>query len=325
MTIRRFIRTACLLSVLTLPTAARADDAAAAEAQARFKEGLDLADASRFDEARLKFLQASVVLKDKVPTVLFNLAMAEQKTGHDVEAVEHYRTFLKTGANDPRITDAVRDKARQNIGLLLPKVAQIEIQVVSGAKVSVDDKPLDETPKEPIAVAAGRHSVAASFNGKARSVDVVAAVGEVAKAKIDLEAADPASPTQPISQGERTTAGWVVPIALGVLGVGGIAMGAGFGSAAEGTKEELGKLREGSPGICAPPRSSGCSGYEDKVSTLDSQISMSWVGYGVGAAALVASVATFVFFPKSVKNAPQARLVPAIHPRLAGAHVELSF
>lgn len=323
MTIRRYVRTACLLSVLTLTTIARADDAATAEAQARFKEGLDLVDASKFGEARLKFLQASAVLK--APAVLFNLAMTEQKTGYDVDAVEHYRAFLKTSTTDPRMTDAMRDKARQNIALLLPKVAQIDIEVAPGAKVIVDNKPLDEAPKEPIAVAAGRHTVEASFDGKTRSVNVDAAVGEITKAKIDFQTTEATSPQPPASEGERTTVGWVVPIGLGVLGVAGIVTGAVFSSASNSTSDDLAKQRQASPGLCAPPRSQACTGYEDKISTLDTQITMSWVGYGVGAAALIGAVATFVFLPKSSKTTTQARIVPTVHPRLAGATVQVSF
>src|SRR5688572_7661094 len=54
-TMRRYFTLGLVLSALTLGRAASADDAATTEAQARFKEGLEYADAARFEEARLKF------------------------------------------------------------------------------------------------------------------------------------------------------------------------------------------------------------------------------------------------------------------------------
>ena len=185
MTMRRYVQAACVVSALAFATLAHADDAAMAEAQARFNEGLHLADSAKFEEARLKFLQAFAVLK--APAVLFNLASTEQKTGHDVEAIEHYRAFLKSGANDTRITDAMRDKARQNIADLLKKVGQVEIDAPDGAKISVDGKPLEEPPKAPVPVTPGKHTIEAAFSGKIKSVTVDAPLGQVVKAKIDFD------------------------------------------------------------------------------------------------------------------------------------------
>src|SRR3954471_15097294 len=144
---RRHVLLACLTvalaSVPALPRVAHADDAAVAEAKARFEEGLDLADAGKHEPARLKFQQAYAVFK--APAVLYNLARSEQLTGHELEALEHFRLFLRVGTTDAKITDAMRDKAKQNSIELARKVGQVEIEVPSTARVSVDGKPLEET------------------------------------------------------------------------------------------------------------------------------------------------------------------------------------
>ena len=77
---------------------ARADDTAVVEAQARFAEGLELADAGKHEPARLKFQQAWAVFK--APAVLYNLARSEQLTGHDLEALEHFKLFARVSATE---------------------------------------------------------------------------------------------------------------------------------------------------------------------------------------------------------------------------------
>jgi hypothetical protein len=327
MTIRRYVQTALVLSALAFATTSHADDAAMAEAQARFKEGLDLADGGKFEEARLKFLQASVVLK--APAVLYNLATTEQKTGHDVEAVDHYRAFLKGSVNDTRITDAMREKARQNITTLLPKVAQVDIVVSPTAKVSVDGKPLDETPKEPVAVTGGRHTIEVSLSGKVKSVDIDAVVGEVTRAKVDFDGSDSTTtappPVSPSS--ERTKAGWIVPITLGVLGVGGLVMGGVFASASQSSKDDSVAARRAAPGLCAAPGGPACDHYRSLRDDASSQATLSYVGYVSGGVLLAASVATFIFWPKSSSSSPAQgmRLAPIVGSHGGGGTFQFSF
>src|SRR3954469_14906902 len=113
---RRHVLLACFavaLAVPAFPGVARADDAAVEEAKARFQEGLELADAGKPEPARLKFQQAWAVFK--APAVAYNLARAEQLTGHELEALEHFRMFLRVGATDVKVTDAMREKAKQNV------------------------------------------------------------------------------------------------------------------------------------------------------------------------------------------------------------------
>ncbi|MCL2779720.1 MAG: hypothetical protein FWD73_17145, partial [Polyangiaceae bacterium] len=148
---QRIFLTTCLVGSLaaasvTVSHVARADDVAKTEAESRFTEGLDLADQSKYEQARVKFLQAATVLQ--TPSVMFNLARSEQMTGHDVEAIEHYRAFFKSSKFDSRITDKKREKAKEYIADLLTKVGQVEIDAPDGARISVNGKVLDEMPSE---------------------------------------------------------------------------------------------------------------------------------------------------------------------------------
>jgi hypothetical protein len=323
---RRYVQVACVLSALSFASLAQADDAAMLEAQARFREGLELADNAKYDEARLKFLQAFAVLK--APAVLFNLASTEQKTGYDVEAIGHYRAFLSIGASDTRITDAMRDKANRNIDSLLRKVGQVDIDAPDGAKISVDGKPLEEPPKGPVPVSAGRHRIEAAFSGKIKSVTIECALGQVVKAKIEFDTGPDQLNDPRASEGERTTAGWVVPLTLGVLGAGGVVMGAAFASSSQSSKDASEGLRRTSVGLCAPPGGAACTEYDAKRADAESQATLSYVGYVAGGALLAGALASFLFWPKSPKSLSPSRgmiLTPHVGPQAAGANLQLHF
>lgn len=321
---RRHVLLATFLLTFGLPTLAHADDAATAEAQARFSEGLDLADKYKYEEARLKFLQAASVLK--APSVLFNLARTEQATGHDVEAIEHYRQFIVGSANDTRINDAMRDKAKQNITDLLRKVGQIEVDAPAGSKLSLDGKPLDETPKEPLPVTPGRHDVSATFEGRVKSVTVDAPVGTVVPAKIVFDAAPTTEPPHTESSKGRSTAGWVVPAVLAGVGVVGLATGVVFATSSQSTNDEANAMR--TRGVCSDASSQGCKDYDDKRSDVESKSTVAWVGYAAGGVFLAASVATFFLWPskkESPKQGTQTRVVPLLGTKGGGASFELTF
>ena len=312
---RRYVQVACVLSALAFATLAHADDAAMAEAQARFKEGLELADNAKFEEARLKFLQAFAVLK--APAVLFNLASTEQKTGHDVEAIEHYRAFLKPSTNDTRITDAMRDRARQNVAELLKKVGQVEIDAPDGAKISVDGKPLEETPKEPVPVTPGKHKVEAAFSGKVKSVTVECQVGEVAKAKLDFDSGSDTTYAPPAG-GEGVT-GWSTARIVTVGGLAAVAITGGVlslvfhGNAQDNVDESKALLQGGS---CIGVTNTACTRAGQLKDDRDTNVTASTISLVGGAAFAVGAVAAAVFWPTSSERS--ARVVPTATPGYGG-------
>lgn len=310
---RRYVQAACVVTALAFATLAHADDAAMAEAQARFKEGLELADNAKFDEARLKFLQAFAVLK--APAVLFNLASSEQKTGHDVDAIEHYRAFLTSSANDTRITDAMRDKARDNIAALLTKVGQIDVDAPDGAKISVDDKPLEGTPKEPVPVPPGKHKVEAALGGKVKSVSIECIVGQVTRATIVFDAA--ADDTYPPPRGGETgwsTARIVTVSALAAGAITGGVLSLVFRSNAQDNLDEAKSRLQG--GSCIGVTNEDCNVARQLKDDRDTNVTMSTISLVGGGVFAAGAVAAAIFWPASSERS--ARVVPVTAPGYGG-------
>jgi hypothetical protein len=318
-----------------LPTSVSA--AAMADGRARFEEGLKLAEQGQHDAARLKFNQAWSVLK--APAVLYNLARAEQLSGHLIDALHHFREFAKM--TDPKIDDKQRQAAADNIAELSKRVSQIAIEAPPHARVSIDGRAVESDLDDPVAVLPGTHVVEAIAGGKVKRVTVECQAGLVAKAKLVEDAPSPASAgngdpplagrpadTTPPPSSSRSAVGWAVPIGLGALGVIGLATGVGFGSASQSSKEESETIRRSNPGLCANPPSAACATYDEKRSSAESQATAAWIGYAAGGILLAGAIATWVFWPTDGKTASTARavrVVPALGPRTGGAALHLSF
>ena len=128
-----------------------------------------------------------------------------------MEALEHYRQFTRLSSTDAKITDAMREKARSNAAELAKKVGQVEIEVPSTARVTVDGKALEESPpREPVPVTPGRHTIEATFEGRLKSVVVECTAGNITRAKLDFESGG--STTYPPGEEHRhaSSARWIV-------------------------------------------------------------------------------------------------------------------
>ena len=308
---RRFFL-ACVLSVAALsaaPSVARADDAAVAEAQQRFQEGLDLADAGKHEPARLKFQQAWAVFKS--PAVLYNLARTEQLTGHELEALEHFRHFMKISQTDVKITDAMRDKARQNTEELARKLGQIEVEAPATARVTVDGKPV-ESIADPVPVRPGSHKVEATFEGKSKNVTVECNAGLIVKAKIEFEHF-----TEPPGEGRKTmpTGKWLVPTIMGVAGLAGIGLGIGMAASSNSAKDDSEALRDATQGLCAPlpgGDAAKCAEYRGKRDDASSAATISYVGYIAGGVLLAGAAVTYLLWPMSREHSHGASVRPTV-------------
>jgi hypothetical protein len=298
------------------------DDAAVAEAKERFKEGIELADAGKHEPARLKFQQAWAVFKS--PTLLFNLARTEQLTGRDLEAVEHYRLFVKIAATDIKVTDAMRDKARQNLVELGRKVGQVDIDAPKAARLTVDGKPLDETPSEPVAVAPGKHVIEATFEGRVRSVTVECGAGATVKARIEFEAVAGGNTEPPPPGGGHS--GWSTGriVTVSALSAGAIVGGVlffVFHGKAQGNVDDAKALLNG--GSCIGVTSPECTKAASLKSDRDSNVTLSTVSLIAGGALAAGAVATALLWPKGTMES--ARLTPMVGAGVAGANLVGSF
>jgi hypothetical protein len=229
------------------------------EARARFNEGVALADAGDHEAARLKFSQAWALFKS--PIVLYNLALAEQLSGHPVEAMEHYRLFGKM--RDPKITEVQRQRAAESIVDLSKKVAQIEIEAPPGARVSVDGKPV-EVGEDPIPVTPGKHVVEAIVDGKIRGVIIECGAGNMMRAKLLDEPPPPPSLTPAPATSDRPkdaspgfwTTGRIVGAGIAGVGVVAVGLGLAFHLGAASSADEVASIRAQFP---AESRDTHCS------------------------------------------------------------------
>ena len=336
-----------LASILSTasPGAARAQpsttaqDTATAEARARFDEGIKHAEAGDHEAARLKFNQAWALVKS--PAILYNLARAEQLSGHPVEALEHYRQFSKLPP-DPKVTDVQRQRAAESITELSKKVGQIAVVAAPGARISVDGRAIDPGNTDPVAVTPGRHVVEAIADGKVKSVTVDCPAGTITKAKLletegvqGTAAAEPRpSPTDkeatadgrsnasetdrlppPADEGRPFWTGGRIA-GLGVFGAGLAALGAGlvFHLGAESSKDAAANVRSGLP------NTSACSGASDDArctalqKNVDDQTQREGLrtGFFVGGGVLVVggAVLFLVSSPKSEPARTGVRILP---------------
>ncbi|MBV9945896.1 MAG: hypothetical protein JOZ69_03510, partial [Myxococcales bacterium] len=162
------------------------------EAQVRFEEGLARVKASNFEGARMSFTQAHAVLRK--PPILWNLALAEEKSGHPVEAVSHFRLFARLAASSED-----RAGAEKHIAALAGQVGRLDVDAPAGAEIVVDGVPAGVAPwAQPLDVSPGHHRVEARGRQGAREAFANVAGGQLAR--VSFAASEPAS-----SAGEPAT------------------------------------------------------------------------------------------------------------------------
>jgi len=139
---RRLAPLCASLLLLIAPAAASAqaptDAATTAQARALFTEGLEHADAERWEEALDRFRRAAT-LRRATP-ILFNLALAARHVGALVEASEALREVLR----DPEVAPEVEARARSELSGLEPRLGHLTLAVEGprdGVEVSLDGAP----------------------------------------------------------------------------------------------------------------------------------------------------------------------------------------
>lgn len=310
-----------MAAILAAAMPVRADDVTTKEAQERFEEGLGRVKDGDFEGARVSFAQAYAVLKK--PDILWNLALAEQKSGHPVEAIGHFKQLQ----HDAR-TDADRVNASKHVTDLLIQTAHIEVAAMAGAQVSVDGSSVGVAPlADQVDVAAGKHHVeAATAQGK-KTADVDAALGQVVHVNF-LEAAptvegrpqpppSAATDAQPPSPAPETAASapfWT-PRTITVISIGGAAvlagaMGLGFGIASSNDASSAATLRQQNPN-CAGFTSAGCQQLQSTTQAQHDEHVTSEVAWIVSGVLAAGAVATWFLWPKPAQGASAGvRVVP---------------
>ncbi len=155
---------------------AGADLQAKDRAQALLKEGSALYKKADFAAALQKFEAAYVLYPS--PKLQFNIAQADRELGRIVEAVEAFEIFL---AQAPDAAPEIGAEARQSLAELKPKLAQVRVEAMGGAQVTVDQRSLGVTPIARIIwVTPGRHRIAVKHPSYLpASLEVTVSAGEI--------------------------------------------------------------------------------------------------------------------------------------------------
>ena len=143
------------LPLLCANALAQPADEAIKAARKRFDEGTAAYDAGRYEAARIAFHQAYAIKPH--PAVLRNLGEAELKTGHYVEAAQHFASFL-----DSSDGNGATERVRESLARAEQQVARLSIQVsVPSADVYIDGEVVGHSSlaPEPRYIEPGNHVV----------------------------------------------------------------------------------------------------------------------------------------------------------------------
>jgi hypothetical protein len=346
---------ASTLILTAAPLAMAADEEAERDAQARFEEGLARAKGGDFDAARISFTQAYAVLRR--PRILWNLALSEEKTGHVLDALTHFKSV----ARDPSADEADRTGAQTHVAALYGQTAHIEVRAPAGAPVTIDGGPVIGTAPlaDVLDVAPGRHVVEARLAQGPAAVVVQPAAGEVVAASFlsptpESAAASPTTTASPApgtvkGAGAVATTNAAAPAAdtatvhgssdaprnIVVATAGGVAVAAlVFGiyfdvtsthdaNAANGLRSQVGTTG------CSAPMGTAvamCAELANDVSSRNSNAGLATGMYVTAAALAVAGVVTWFVWPKGESShGSSARISPMLGPGLAGLSAGMTF
>jgi hypothetical protein len=332
---RRAVRWAILVAVLAAAGPAGADDSAQRDAEARFEEGLARVRAHDLEAALQSFRQATALMRK--PAIVWNLALTEEKTNHPVDALAHFKEYLRQlPAADPD-----RPRAQKHIDGLNAATGHIEVAAPTGAAITVDKtQSLGATPlADPIDVAPGHHDVEAKLGAVVKTVAVEALAGQTMQADFrGMEAAAAGTPgaTAPQAEGGGATPGeppppvpeqpsaYVSPTTrlVTVIALGGaavIASGAGlaFGLESNSKASAASALRQQNPS-CVGVTTGGCAQLASDTSAQQSDHTISTVLWVAGGALAAGAVGAFFLWPRAAAGGGAVSVVPAVGPGSAG-------
>jgi hypothetical protein len=323
-----------LVAASASPSARAADDKATREAEARFAEGLSRVKRQDYEAARLSFEQAYAVLHR--PLILWNLALADEKSGHPLEALTNFRKVSHEAASE-----ADRASAQKHVDALLAQLSRIDAQAPSGTAFVLDGADVGATAPlaDPLDVAVGHHVVVARMSGgvsKTSEVDTVAGhvahVAFVADAPAPVAAVAPvaapaeaqAPPPAPVDQAPTDHPFWtprtITAVTLGSAAVVAVGFGAVFGVESQHNKSQVGTFmaKYGQDGCgVGSPANPDCATWNDAVNAQNRDANISNALYFTGGVFALGAVVSWFFWPKHGHGAA-AWVMPEVGPGRAG-------
>jgi hypothetical protein len=316
------------------------EDAQERAARARFEEGLARARAGQMEEARLAFLQALAVMHR--PSMLWNLALTEEKTHRELDALGHFKEYMRLAPAD----DPDRERCQKHIDALNLVVGHVLVTAPVGAAITLDGndkRPVAFAPlAEALDVAAGHHVVRAVVGSTDESHPVEAAAGQVvavsfgdvivppappAGARMNVASAAPGSsdtapkplPEQAAAPGTFWTTRVVVTGAFAAGALAALAAGVGFGIASNANAATVNGFKNTNPpNACANNNPSDmCRQWQDALDGANRNAALAegfYIASGVlGATAIV----TYLLIPSEPKKT-SIWITPAASPTGVG-------
>jgi hypothetical protein len=280
----------------------------------------------RWAEGVDRFQRAEALVH--APPHLLYIARASAKLGKLVQANEAYTKIVREelAAGAPKAFADARKEAIEEQAALAPRLARLTIVVkgaaARGATLTLDGVPVPQAlvgvaqPADP-----GKHVLEASAPGWAsRKVDVQLAEGASDTATVQLDERIAEGGDAPLDQadpgrGEGPAKPAASPLPWIALGVGAVGLGAGTFFMLQNRSK-----RGDADALCGDARcpSAKRSEIEALDSDADSAATLSWIGYGVGAAGVIAGAALLVMNRSSSSKTGATTIHPWVGAGSAG-------
>ncbi len=298
---------------------------AQAESQAdqRHNEGKRAFAKSDFEGARQSFLQAYALNPE--PKFLWDLALSETKSGHALDALQHFKKYLRL----PAATAADQANAKPFLADLEGKTGHLVIDAAKGTSLSLDGSSIERDADGSVDVLPGKHHVEGKLLDKVEAADIEAAAGAKTSVRLVFDTQSAATPNQtpavPVERtqyppAEPTTGGgstgtWVGLTLIGVGAVSGAtAIGFALGSSHQANVESQQRDPSDPTGskCAASPSDSLCSAATnaDAAKVQDRNLA---IVFGVTSFALVGGgIAAMVLWPKHHATGAQISVTPLV-------------
>lgn len=291
-------------AVVFAPSLASAEDnPRRAQAEVLLKEGKQLHDADKEEEALAHYRRAY----ELYPTsnILFAIAASEQILGRSVEAIRHYREALKSRTLHPNNVERGQEYVRD----LEAKLGRLEVKAPAGTTLTIDGAPFEGSLDEPIDLEPGDHAIEATWGDKRARQSVACAAGETSSVTLTFEDAaektpltEPPKEPAPSSSSSLFSTRNVVGGSAAVLGLAAAAAGVAFLIDSNERADRGRSIVDRAPGAC-DQRVAACANYRDQLyEDANSSRDISYVGFAVSGALLVGAVAVFALWPSPEGN-----------------------
>jgi hypothetical protein len=296
----------------------------------------------RYEEARAAYSQAYKL--DPQTRTLMELAVAEFKSDHPVEAAAHWKEYLQRPDATVELADAVR---KHWLMQAQSQIAHLDIHVPPKAEVIIDGSAPDGHPVSEgeggrevsltIDVREGNHEVTAQRGSANQVRHIVARGGEHVQVRLLLDQQDtPATPaptpgppaTREVPENGVASTRWPWVIGLGSIALVAAGIGTGFAVAFVSAGVDAAKLVPAiAPSSCLQmPLSQSCTQVQHDRSQQRNDLGLA-TGFYVGAGiAGVSAITTWLLWPGPAASRSGSaiawRALPLVDSRTAGLAVD---